>query len=204
MLKVYKYEGKDREQLISQCLEETNTTLDKLYLNEQETESGLFKSKKYIIEALKKEDVINFIKDFVKNICRLMQINVDMEIHEEEDYLKVALASDNNPILIGKEGRTLNSIQILLRQALKNSNNFNIKVNLDASNYRSKKTDRLEYSIKKLAQEVLHSKLAVKLDPMNSYERRIVHNIISAYSELTSLSEGEEPNRYVVIKYKED
>jgi spoIIIJ-associated protein len=203
MLKVYKYEGKDREQLIKECLNETNTTIEHLYLSEQETEVGLFKSKKYTIEVIKKDDVIAFIKDFIKTVCGLMKVNVDMEIKEEEDYLSVALASDNNPILIGKEGRTLNSLQILLRQALKNNNSFNIKVNLDASNYRSKKSDRLEYEIKKIAKEVIRSKMEVKLDPMNSYERRIVHNVVSSFSELTSTSEGEEPNRYTVIRYKD-
>jgi len=204
MFKIYKYEGKDRDQLLAECQNETQTSLDKLYINESVSEVGLFKSKKYVIEVAKKEDVIAFIKEFIKKVCSLMGINIDMEIYEKDDIINVSLASDNNPILIGKEGRTLNSIQILLRQALKTNNDFNIKVTLDASNYRSKKVDRLEKSIKEIAREVLKTKIAVKLDPMNSYERRIVHSVIAEFKDLESVSTGEEPNRFVTIKYREE
>ncbi len=204
MFKVYKYEGKDRDQLLSQCQNETMVGLEQLYINENVVETGLFKSKKYIIEVTKKEDVIAYIKEFIKKICSFMGINIDMEVHEKEDIINVSLVSDNNPVLIGKEGRTLNSMQVLLRQAIKNNNNFNIKVNLDASNYRSRKEDRLEHNVKDIARDVLKTKVAVNLDPMNSYERRIVHSVISEFKDLETISNGEEPNRFVTIKYKDE
>ena len=81
---------------------------------------------------------------------------------------------------------------------------MNLRINVDASNYKGKKIKNFEYEIKKIAKSVLRTKVAVKLDPMNSYNRRIVHNVVSEFENLTSLSEGEEPNRYVVIDYKED
>lgn len=202
MFKVYQYSGKDRDQLINQCQEETDTLIENLYLYEEVVETGLFKSKKYILEVAKKSEVIEFIKSYIKEICRLMGITVDMEINEKEDIINVSLVSDNNPILIGKDGRTLNSIQILLRQTLKNNNKFNIKLSIDASNYRTKKVNRLERTIKDLAREVLKDRIEVKLEPMNSYERRIVHSVISEYKDLETESHGEEPNRYITIKYK--
>ena len=111
------------------------------------------------------------------------------------------MVSNNNPVLIGKEGKNLNSLQYLLRQSLNNQVGFDVKVNLDASNYRAKKIKGFEYQIKNIVREVQKTKIDTKLDPMNSYERRIVHALLSGFSNVTTESVGEEPNRCVVIKY---
>ena len=113
------------------------------------------------------------------------------------------MISDNNSILIGKEGRTINALQLILRQTL-NKYGLNIKVNLDVSNYKANKVKNIEYEIKKLARNVLDTKVEAKLDPMNSYERRVVHTVISEFEFLETESFGEEPERYVIIRYKED
>lgn len=130
-----------------------------------------------------------------------MNIEINLEVRETEEIFNVTMVSNNNPILIGKEGRTLNSLQLLLRQTISNMTGFNIKVNLDASNYRAKKVKYFEYDIKNIVREVQKSKLDVKLDPMNSYQRRIIHSLVSNYENLETESVGEEPNRYVIIKY---
>ena len=130
-----------------------------------------------------------------------MNIEINMEVREDEEIFSVTMVSDKNPILIGKEGKNLNSIQYLLRQALLNQTGFNIKVNLDASNYRAKKIKNFEYQIKNIVREVQKTKIDTKLDPMNSYQRRIVHALLSDFSNVTTESVGEEPNRCVVIKY---
>ena len=79
-----------------------------------------------------------------------------------------------------------------------------LKVNLDASNYKAKKNKNLEYEVKKIAKDVLKTKIDAKLDPMTSFERRIVHNVVNNFENLMTESVGETPNRCVVIKYKED
>ena len=132
-----------------------------------------------------------------------MGISTKIEINEDEGVFSVKMFSDNNPILIGKDGRTLSSIQYLLRQTLSNQIHFNIKVNLDASNYKVKKERFFERDIKNIINDVMKSKDEVKLDPMNSYNRRIVHSIASEYYNIETESFGEEPNRYVVIRYVE-
>ena len=114
------------------------------------------------------------------------------------------LLSDDNAIIIGKDGKTLNSLQLLLHQSLNNMTGFNIRITVDAGNYKSNKEKRLERTVKNICKDVMSSKIEVKLDPMNSYERRIVHNVVSNYEMLTSKSFDEEPNRYVVISIKED
>ena len=91
-----------------------------------------------------------------------------------------------------------------LIQALNINTGFNIRINVDSSNYKVNKEKNLEREIRKICKEVISSKIDVKLDPMNSYDRRIVHNIVGEFKNLESESFSEEPTRYVKITYKED
>lgn len=204
MITSYKYEGKNKEEITKKYLEDLNIDVTEIFVKETEEESGLFKSKKYIIEIFKKEDIINYVKDFLNNLEQGLNIQINKEVKFQENILKIVLVSDNNAILIGKEGRTLESIQTILRNSIKNQTNLNIKIDLDASNYKAKKQKNLEYEIKKIVKDVLKTHIEVKLDPMNSYDRRCVHNVVAKYENLKSVSYGESPNRYVVISYKED
>ncbi len=204
MLETITLEGKNKEELLNNYLSENNITENDIFYKESETQGSLFKAKKVNINILLKSDVIKFIKDYVNKLSYYMNITINTEVREKDNIFTVILVTDNNPIIIGKDGRTLNSIQHLIRQTIINQVGFNVKVNVDASNYKSKKVKNLEFEIKKLAKEVLTTKIDVKLDPMNSYERRIVHSIIGEYDNLETESIGEQPNRYVVIKYKED
>jgi len=195
MIRVYKYEGIDEEDCLTKCIEELDTYACDLFINNIENEE------KYSIEVIKKEDIIEYIKSYLKNICSKMNLDLNLEVREEENIFNVTMVSNNNPILIGKDGKNLNSIQQLLRQSLKNLTNIDIKVNLDASNYKAKKVRSFEYQIKNIVREVQKTKIDTKLDPMNSYQRRIVHALLSDFSNVTTESVGEEPNRCVVIKY---
>ena len=133
-----------------------------------------------------------------------MNISFNTEVNEKDGVISAIIITDDSAALIGKEGKTLNSIQTILRQSIRNFGNFDIKVNLDISGYKLKREKNIEREVRKIAKEVLKTKIEAKLDPMNSYERRIVHTIISSYDGLATQSEGEAPNRYVVIKIKED
>ena len=195
MIRVYKYEGIDEEDCLTKCIEELDTYACDLFINNVESED------KYSIEVIKKEDIIEYIKSYLKNICSKMNLDLNLEVREEENIFNVTMVSNNNPILIGKDGKNLNSIQQLLRQSLKNLTNIDIKVNLDASNYKAKKVRSFEYQIKNIVREVQKTKIDTKLDPMNSYQRRFVHALLSDFSNVTTESVGEEPNRCVVIKY---
>ena len=195
MIKVYKYEGIDEEDCLEKCIEELDTYACDLFINNIED------GEKYSIEVIKKEDIIEYIKNYLKDICSKMNLELNLEVREEENIFSVTMVSNNNPILIGKDGKNLNSIQQLLRQSLKNLTNIDIKVNLDASNYKAKRVKSFEYQIKNIVREVQKTKIDTKLDPMNSYQRRIVHSLLSDFSNVTTESVGEEPNRCVVIKY---
>ena len=204
MLTLSKYEGKTKEEAIEKCTNELGVTQEELYMKETETEAKLFKSKKYIVEAIKKQTIIEYIKEYIKNVDKSLNIDIKSEINEKEGIIKVILVSNNNPILIGKDGKNIEALQALIRNSIRNKIGIDIKVNLDASNYKKKKEENFEREIKKIIKEVEQTHIEVKLDPMNSYNRRLVHNLASNHKNIKTESVGEEPNRYTIIKYEED
>lgn len=195
MIKVYKYEGKDEDECLTKCIEELDVYNCDIIVNNYEEENN------YHIEVIKKEDIITFIKEYIQEIAKKMNIDINLEVREEDGIFNVIMVSDKNPVLIGKEGKNLNAMQFLIRQTITNQTGFNVKINLDASNYRAKKIKNFEYQIKNIVREVQKTKVDTKLDPMNSYQRRIIHSLLSEFSNVTTESVGEEPNRCVVIKY---
>lgn len=195
MIEVFKYEGKDEEDCLTKCIEDLDVYNCDLLIKEISVENP------YSIEVIKKEDVIAYIKEYLKEVVTKMNLELNLEVIETDNIFNVTMVSNNNPILIGKEGKNLNAIQFLLRQSINNQTGFDVKVNLDASNYRAKKIKNFEYQIKNIVREVQKTKTDTKLDPMNSYQRRIVHALLSDFSNVTTESVGEEPNRCVVIKY---
>ena len=196
MITLHKYEGKNKDLLKEECIKELNDA----YMITSEIESGIFKGKKYVLEAITNEEIINYIRMFINDLSKKMNIEINSEIKIVDKNINVLLVSNNNNILIGKDGKTLNAIQLILRQFCKQLNKFDFKIMVDASNYKAKKIKNLEYEIKKICKEVLKTKVEVKLDPMNSFERRIVHSIVAEFEGLESISYGENPNRYTVIK----
>lgn len=197
MIQVYKFESDTEENCRLKCLDELDVYNNEILTKEYE------ENDKYNMEVVKKEDIKEYIREYLKEITTNMGLDAKIEVNEDEDVFSVKMFSDNNPILIGKDGRTLTSLQNLIRQSLSNQIKFNVKVNLDASNYKVKKEKFFERDIKNIINEVMKTKDEIKLDPMNSYKRRIVHNIASEYYNIESESFGEEPERYVVIRYVE-
>ena len=203
-MELKKYEGKNKEEILKKILKELNCDQNDLFLKSEFIEGKLFKSSKYIVSVVTKKEIIEYISEYIQNLSRCMKINIESEILESEDIFKVTLISDQNAILIGKEGRTLNSIQLLLKQSIKNKIGLSLKINVDVANYKVKKLKNIEYQVKKIIKEVQSTKITAALDPMNSYERRFVHNLVSEYKNLTTESIGEGRDRRVTIKYKEN
>lgn len=202
MQMLYKYEGKNKEELEKKIIEELMTKREDLFIKEKKIEGNLFKTAKFILEVVKKEDILKFTKNYINELSENFGIKINSEIKFDQDILSIILVSDNNAILIGKDGKTLDAIHNIIRSTITGKTGFNIKINIDASNYKAKKQKNLEYEVKKIAKEVLKTHIEVKLDPMNSYDRRCVHNVVAKFENLKSESFGENPNRYVVISYK--
>lgn len=182
-------------------LEEQNE--DNLIINEISSKKSLF-SKKVEIEVIEKRELVQFIKEYIQSTLKQMGFNAQIEIFNKEDVPTYRIYSDNDALLIGKNGKNLKALQHIVQQAIKKEINNNFKFVLDISNYQEKKEKHLVYLAKNIAREVASTKVEVKLDSMNSYERRIIHNALTNNKKVYTESIGEEPNRCVVIKPRED
>ena len=202
-MKKYTYQAKTFEEAKNMALAELMEQQENLYINEIESSTKLF-NKKSVIEVIKKEDVLEYIKELIKNITKMMGLSVNMEIKKRDDNVTISLYSDNNAILIGKDARTLNALTTIIKQAIHNQIGTYYNFVLDVSEYKEKQQFFIEKAAKKTAKEVARTKVEAKLEPMNSYERRIVHNALTNFRGVYTESEGAEPNRCVVIKPKLD
>lgn len=202
-MKKYTYQAKTFEEAKNNALADLMEQQENLYINEIESSTKLF-NKKSVIEVIKKEDVLEYIKEMLKNITKYMGLTVNMEVKKREDNVTISLYSDNNGILIGKDARTLNALTTIIKQAVFNQIGTYYNFVLDVSEYKEKQQYFIEKAAKKTAREVARTKIEAKLEPMNSYERRIVHNVLTNYRGVYTESEGVEPHRYVVIKPAKD
>ena len=202
-MKKYTYQAKTYEEAKNMALAELMEQQENLYIKEIESSTKLF-SKKSVIEVVKKEDVLEYIKELLKNITKYMGLTVNMEVKKRDDNVTISLYSDNNAILIGKDARTLNALTTIIKQSIYNQIGTYYNFVLDVSEYKEKQQFFIEKAAKKTAKEVARTKVEAKLEPMNSYERRIVHNVLTNFRGVYTESEGVEPHRYVVIKPKLD
>ena len=203
MLNKYIYEDKTLEKAIQKCKDELKLTEEDIIYNEEFQKGNLLKSDKVIIKVIKKEELETNIKNYLQEISKYIGIDIESEIFITSENIKIKLNSNNPSAIIGKNGKMLNSIQVILKRYLELLTEMQLRVNLDIENYKERKIEQLEKDIRRIVKDVINTKVDVKLDEMNSYERRIVHNIVSEYDNLTSESEGVAPHRYVVIKYIE-
>lgn len=204
MIKLINYEGKTEEQALEKCMAENNLKREEFIYKVECIPGKLFKSDKYIISILTKEEIVNYIKGFFKEVGRLSNIDINIEVSIEEDYFNINLVSNNNAILIGKDGKTLTAFQTILRQIFRNQLNLPAKINLDVSNYRLNKLKKVDREILNIIKEVRKTKMDIYLDPMNSYERRYIHNLVNSHKNVKTESVGEGLERRIVIKYDEN
>lgn len=199
----YYYEAKTKEAAIDLALEELKITEEDLIVNNVEEKSGLLK-KSVKIEVLNMNEIIAFIKDTVSEITKNMAAESNLEVRRRENNISITIFSDNNSILIGKNGKNVASLQLLIRQMVNSKLNSPLGIIIDVGNYKEKRVKSIEHLAKRLAREAYKTKTEVTMDSMNSYERRIVHEALANDKYVYTESVGEEPNRKVVIKLKEE
>ena len=201
-MKKYTYQAKTFEEAKNQAMSDLMEQEENLYIKEIESTNKLF-NKKSVIEVIKKDDVVEAIKELIKGIVTDMGLTVNMEVKKREDSLNITLYTDNNAVLIGKNARTLDALTTVIKQSLYKDLGESYKFVLDIGEYKQKREWNLEKMAKSIAREVAETKVEAKLEPMNSYERRIIHNTLGQNKKVYTESVGEEPNRCVVIKPKE-
>ena len=201
-MKKYTYEGKTKEEAIAKAMEELKVSEKNLIINVLEEKNSLLK-KSVKIEVINYNDLVDFVKETITEITKMMGMTVNLEVRRRDDNITIKIFSDHNAVLIGKNGSTIEALQTIIRQITHTATKEYIGIILDVENYKDKRIKNLEYLAKKVAKEVKETKVETKLDSMNSYERRIIHSILSDNKYVYTESVGEEPNRCVVVKPKE-
>ena len=161
-------------------------------------------SKKAVIRAFVKTSPEELVKEFLDSVFKAMdmEVELDIKVDEDEKMIDVELKGDDMGILIGKRGQTLDSLQYLTNLALnKHSDNY-FKVKVDTEDYRNRRKETLENLAHNIAYKVKRTKRSVELEPMNPFERRVIHSALQNDKYVTTHSEGEEPYRHVVVTLK--
>ena len=199
----HSYIGKTFEETKNKAVLDLQETEENLIITMKEEIKSLF-SKKVEIEVIEKREVKDYIKSLLKQLLYDMGFQAEIEVQMTYDIPTYRIYSNHDALLIGKNGKNLNALTFLIKQILQKEIHYNYRFFLDVSDYKEKNDKHLEMLARKIAKEVKETKIEVKLDSMNSYERRIVHNALSNNKYVYTESVGEEPNRAVVIKPKED
>lgn len=199
--------AKTVDDAITEASIKLGTTSDKIEVEVIEKGSTGFlgiKSKPAIIKARKKNDTVDNIREFLENVFSAMNMEVTIDIKKAEDdkVFEVELSGKEMGLLIGKRGQTLDSLQYLTNLAVNKHSDGYIKVKLDTEDYRQRRKDTLENLAKNIAYKVKRTKRPVSLEPMNPFERRVIHSALQGDRYVETHSEGEEPFRHVVVTLK--
>ena len=167
---------------------------------------GIFNSKPVKILVNKKASITDKVEKFLSDIFATMKIEVKTEISvdEEKNTMDINLVGDDMGALIGKRGQTLDSLQYLASLVVNKESDKYFRVKLDTENYRERRKATLESLAKNIAYKVKRTRRAVSLEPMNPYERRIIHSALQNDKYVITKSEGEEPFRHVVVVLKKE
>ena len=206
-MKTIEMTGKTVDEALKNALDELKLTKENVDVEIiDEGSKGLFNligAKPAKVRVTKKPDSIDNAKKFLTDVLNSMNIKADINIKEENDVVNINLCGDKMGLVIGYRGETLDSLQYLVSLVInKNHENPYKRVVLDAENYRSKREETLVRVAQKAAYIVRKSKRPYKLEPMNPYERRIIHSALQEYNDINTYSEGEEPFRRIVISFK--
>ena len=202
-----KFSAKTVSDAITEACKVLGVTSDKLdYVVKEEGSSGFLGigAKDAVIEAKVKSSVSDKAKIFLNDVFQAMNMTVviNAEYKEDEKELTIDLSGDDMGVLIGKRGQTLDSLQYLVSLIVNKEATDYIRVKVDTENYRKRRQDTLENLAKNIAFKVKRTKRTVSLEPMNPYERRIIHSALQNDKFVTTHSEGEEPFRHVVVTMK--
>lgn len=203
-MKIEVFDGKEESEVLQTALESLNKTKEEIVYYVTKTKGGLLKKETVSVHITTLDNVVEFIKEYLSSLTKDMGLEVTFESKIRDQQITIKMYSNNNKILIGRNGQTLQALTTVIKQVVYNEINSYPYLILDVENYKEKQVKYLERLAKNIAREVSQTKNAVELEDMNSYERRIIHNILADNSKVYTESVGEEPNRHVIIKPKED
>ena len=197
--------AKTVEDALTEALVKLETTSDNVEYEVIEKGSTGFLgigSKPAVIKIRKKCTIEDNIREFLGKVFSAMNLEVEIVITNEDSNYAVDLKGDDMGVLIGKRGQTLDSLQYLTNLAVNKNTEEHVKVKIDTEDYRNRRKETLENLAKNIAYKVKRTKRAVSLEPMNPFERRVIHSALQNDKFVTTHSEGEEPYRHVVVTLK--
>ena len=200
--------GKTLDEALTNALLKLETTSDKVEYEVIDKGSNgilsIFNYKPAKIKVRKKYTIEDSIREFLDNMFNAMNmaVKVDIIIDIEECTMDIELSGEDMGLLIGKRGQTLDSIQYLVSLVANKEKEKYIRVKVDTENYRQRRKETLESLAKNISYKVKRSKRSVSLEPMNPYERRIIHSALQTDKFVSTKSEGEDPFRHIVIFLK--
>ena len=201
------FSAKTVDDAITEACQKFVITSDKLeYEIIEEGSSGFLGigSKPAVIKARIKSSIEDIAKDFLTSVFTAMNLTVltDIKYDEDNNSMNIDLSGDEMGLLIGKRGQTLDSLQYLVSLVVNKDVENYIHVKVDTENYRQRRKETLENLAKNISYKVKRTKKPVSLEPMNPYERRIIHSALQSDKYVTTHSEGDEPFRHVVVVLK--
>ena len=197
--------AKTVEDALTEALVQLGATSDQVEYEVVEKGSAGFLgigSKAAVIKVRKKCSVEDNIREFLGKVFDAMDLEVEIVITNEDNNYAVDLKGADMGVLIGKRGQTLDSLQYLTNLAVNKNTEEHVKVKIDTEDYRNRRKETLENLAKNIAYKVKRTKRAVSLEPMNPFERRVIHSALQNDKFVTTHSEGEEPYRHVVVTLK--
>ncbi|PXW89806.1 spoIIIJ-associated protein [Streptohalobacillus salinus] len=196
--------GQTVEDAVQSALVQLNTTEDHVDIQVIEEGKkgmfGLFGQKRAIVQVALKENPVDQAADYLKEIAQAFSSDVLVHVKLVEKHITFELEGEKIAMIIGKRGQTLNALQHLVQVMLNRHAEDRYRVVVDAEGYRSRRKDTLEQLALRLADKAKKIKKPVTLEPMPSYERKIIHSVLQNQQHVETLSDGQEPNRHVVIK----
>ena len=192
---------------VTDALVQLGVTSDQLeyeVINEGSTGFLGFGSKPAVIKARRKYSPEENVKEFLNKVFEAMKLEVEIitKYDEENGVIDTEFRGEEMGVLIGKRGQTLDSLQYLTNLAVNKQTDHYVKIKLDTEDYRKRRKDTLENLAKNISYKVKRTKRPVALEPMNPYERRVIHSALQNDRFVSTHSEGEEPYRHVVVTLK--
>ena len=186
-----------------EAVREEKTGKEEASANAKEEKSEPVSVKEKELLAKVEDETIRYVEQFVKDTLKAMDMDVEITSSIDKDgALYVDMKGENMGILIGKRGQTLDSLQYLANRVANKHQSGYVRVKLDTENYRARREETLKHLAKNIAHKVKRNRRPVILEPMNPYERRIIHSTLQSDPYVTTHSEGEEPYRKVVVTLK--
>ena len=196
------YAGKTVEDALKAASEDTGTPVDELVYIVTDKKKGIF-NKKIIVDIYELSDIIRYAEDYVLSVIDTLNIDSTVSTKLDDDIIRITIDSTHNPILIGKNGKTLQALNELTKLAVSNHFRKRFRILLDVNGYKDNKYDRLARIARRYAHEVQKTKTTYTFDPMPADERRAIHNACSSMPHIRTESSGEGTHRQVQIIYVE-